>query len=344
MASFLSRPETFLVEEIPAYLPQGEGPHTFGWMEKREVTTLEAIRRVARLLGVDPREIGYAGMKDRHALTRQWISVPEVPPERLLEVAMPDLSFLEAKRHRNKLRMGHLAGNRFEVVLEELAPGELESLSKAFLALAKTGLPNQYGHQRFGVAGDNLEVGLAVLRGTRREPDSRKRKLFQSAVQSAVFNQVLALRAKTHGLLSVIEGDILERVESGGRFVSVDPAVDQPRVDAGEVVPTAPLPGNRYMTPPAGTVAARLEDEAMRALGVTPEDLLPLGRALPGTRRPVVVKVDLGEAPLEDRDGNLVLRFSLPAGSYATVLLDVLGVAQRPASRPVLASGAGPSE
>jgi tRNA pseudouridine13 synthase len=343
VASFLSRPETFLVEELPAYLPQGEGPHTFGWMEKRDLTTLEAVRRVARLLGVDPREIGYAGMKDRHALTRQWISVLEVPPERLLEVTMPELRFLEAKRHRNKLRMGHLAGNRFEVVLEEVAPGEADSLSKAFLDLARTGVPNYYGHQRFGVAGDNVAVGLAVLRGTRREPDARKRKLFQSAVQSAVFNQVLALRAQTQGLLTVIEGDILE-VASGGRFVCVDPSVDQPRVDAGEVVPTAPMPGNRTMTPPPGTAAARLEEEAMRLLGVTPEDLLPLGRALPGTRRPVVAKVGLGEHPLEAREGALVLRFSLPAGSYATVLLDVLGVAQRPASRPVLASDARPSE
>jgi len=344
VATFISRPETFLVEEIPAYPPQGEGPHTFGWMEKRDLTTLEAIKRVARLLGVDPRDVGYAGMKDRHAIARQWVSVPEVPPERILEVSSPDLKFLEAKRHRNKLRMGHLAGNRFEVVLEEVSSEEAEGLSTAFLSLAKSGLPNHYGHQRFGVAGDNVEVGLAVLRGTRREPYQRKRKLFQSAVQSAVFNQVLALRAKTHGLLSVIEGDILERVESGGRFVCVDPAVDQARVDAGELVPTAPLPGNRYMSPTPGTAAARLEEAAMQSIGVTPEDLLPLGRALPGTRRPVVVKVGLGKEPIGSGNGSLVLRFSLPAGSYATVLLDALGVAQRPASRPVLASDAEPTE
>ena len=342
MATFISRPETFLVEEIPAYMPQGEGPHTFGWMEKRDLTTLEAIKRLARLLGLDSCDVGYAGMKDRHAITRQWISVPEVPPERLLEVASSDLKFLEAKRHRNKLRMGHLAGNRFEVVMEEVSAEEGTALSAAFLSLAKSGLPNQYGHQRFGVAGDNVEVGLAILRGMRREPDQRKRKLFQSAVQSAVFNQVLVLRAKNHGLLSVIEGDILERVESGGRFVCVEPSVDQSRVDSGELVPTAPLPGNRYMSPPQGTAAARLEEEAMQSIGVMPEDLMPLGRALPGTRRPVVVKVGLGEKPIEPGNGKLTLRFSLPAGSYATVLLDALGVVQRPASRPVLASDPEP--
>jgi tRNA pseudouridine13 synthase len=343
MARFVSSPATFVVEEIPAYLPVGEGEHTYLWIEKQNLTTLDAVHRLARVLGVSDRDIGYAGMKDRHATTRQWLSISGVDPALAQAAAVDGLRVLSTTRHKNKLRVGHLQGNRFEVVLTDLADGEADSVAAALERFAARGIANRFGHQRFGAAGDNLAVGLAVLRGTRREPDVRRRKLLLSAVQSAVFNGVLDLRGENDGLLTVREGDILEKVASGGQFVCEDPAAEQARVDAGETVPTAPMPGSRVREPAPGTAARTLEDGALAALGIGPEELAQVGRSLPGTRRPVVVRITLGDPPVAVEAGGLRLRFSLPAGSYATVVLDAMGVEQARRDQPMLASGADPA-
>ena len=331
MATFVPGVENFVVEEIPAYRPVGVGEHTFCWIEKRDLTTHEAVRRVGRALGVNDRDIGYAGLKDRHATTRQWISIPGVAPETAAAMVVDGLRVLEAGRHGNKLRMGHLKGNRFEVLVCELAGGEAERLEAQLLALADEGLPNKFGEQRFGAAGDNVQTALAVLRRERREPDRRKRELLLSALQSAVFNRALELRAARGGLLQLREGDVLQKRESGGLFVTTDLATDAARVAAKELVPTGPLPGNREIEPPEGSVARALEDEAMAAVGVGRDELASLGRNLPGARRPVVVALELGTPPVEVLEGGekLRLRFGLPSGSYATVLLESLGVQTR---------------
>jgi tRNA pseudouridine13 synthase len=343
MARFIPSPATFQVEEIPAYLPCGEGEHAYLWIEKQNLTTMDAVHRLANVLGVSDRDIGYAGMKDRHATTRQWLSVLGVDPARAQAVAVDGVRVLATDRHKNKLRVGHLAGNRFEVVICDLADGEIAAVEGRLGTFAKKGIANRFGHQRFGASGDNVATGLAILRGTRHEPDARRRKLLLSAVQSAVFNCVLDLRGEDDGLLLVREGDILEKTASGGQFVSSDVAVDQSRVDAGEVVPTAPMPGNRVRSPAPGTAARSLEDRALACVGVGPDELARVGRSLPGTRRPVVVKVTLGEPASSLEPGGLRLRFTLPAGSYATVVLDALGVEQARRDQPMLASGPDPA-
>jgi tRNA pseudouridine13 synthase len=342
MAVFASSPETFVVEEIPAYLPGGEGTHTFVWIEKQGLTTVEAVKRLSRALNVPERDVGYAGMKDRHATTRQWLSLPSVDPTAALALEVPGCKVLEARRHGNKLRTGHLRGNRFEVVLTELEAGEAEVIEARLLRLGREGLPNTYGAQRFGVAGDNVKAGLEILREQRRERDFRRRKLLLSAVQSEIFNRALERRAATGGLLKVRTGDVLQKTTSGGLFVSEDPAHDQARVDAGEVVPTGPMPGSREVEPPPGTEAFALESEALAAVGVTREELASVGRDLPGARRPVLVRVTLDEQPVAREEGRLRLRFSLPPGSYATVVLQAIAEesplppADSPVSKPVL--------
>lgn len=335
MLSFNSSPETFVVEEIAAYEPSGDGEHTYLWLEKRDLTTLEAVRRLARALGVEARDVGYAGMKDRHATTRQWISVPRVAPEAALEIGGADLRVLAASRHGNKLRTGHLRGNRFEVVLTGAAPGDDDAMATRLGELAATGLANQFGDQRFGRAGDNAAEGLALLRGERRERDHRRRKLMMSAAQSAVFNRYLVLRAASGRLTEVRRGDVLQKTDSGGMFICEDPAVDQPRVDDGALIPTGPMPGGRVMEPPEGTPSRALEDQALADSGATREDFARAGRDLPGTRRPVIVPIELGQPPVTlERSAAggpaaLRLRFALPAGSYATVVLAAL-LGERP--------------
>ena len=322
-----------MVEEIAAYDPSGTGEHTYLWLEKRDLTTMEAVRRVAGMLGVDARDVGYAGMKDRHATTRQWISVPRVEPATALQIAGQDLRVLDARRHGNKLRTGHLRGNRFEMVLTGTVADDddtREKLAARLAEMAAGGLANRFGEQRFGMAGDNAREGLAILRGERRERDHRRRKLLMSAAQSAVFNRYLELRAASGRLTEVRLGDVLQKTDTGGMFVCEDPAVDQQRVDAGAVVPTGPMPGGRVMEPPPETQSRALEDQALADSGATRQDFDRAGRDLPGTRRPVVVAVEVGDPPLTAEpagDGIATavrIRFALPAGSYATVVLAAL--------------------
>ena len=321
MLRFVPSPETFTVEELPAYLPSGEGTHLFVWIEKRGLTTLDVIARVAGALGVNGRDVGYAGMKDRHALTRQWLSVPSVDPERALAIpGSPEWTIQQAVRHPHKLRLGHLRDNRFEVRLEgEASEAELRALQDAVARVAAQGLPNQFGAQRFGSGGDNAAAGLALLRGERRERDRRRRRLLLSALQSAVFNRVLAQRAAAGPLTRLRTGDVLQKTDSGGLFVTTELDVDQPRVDRGEVVPTGPLPGGRETEPPPGTEARALEDEAIAAVGATREDFARAGRELPGARRPLIVRAQDLTLHLDPQPR---LTFSLPAGAYATVLVE----------------------
>jgi tRNA pseudouridine13 synthase len=331
MLKFVPSPETFVVEEIPAYEPAGEGEHTYLWIEKRGLTTMDAVRKLARLLGADARDAGYAGLKDRNAVTRQWVSVPRVEPERALQLAEPDLRVLAARRHGNKLRTGHLRGNRFEVVVT-VAAGDEGQLSARLAALAAGGVPNRYGEQRFGAAGANAAAGLAILRGERRERDHRLRKLLLSAAQADVFNRALDLRAAAPGgLRAVRAGDVLQKVASGGLFVSEDVETDQRRVDAGELCVTGPLPGGREKEPPPGTPARTWEDEALAAAGATREEFASAGRDLPGARRPLLVTLTLGDPAVQPDPAAagpgevaLRLRFTLPAGSYATVVVSAL--------------------
>ena len=117
---FEPSPQTFVVEEIAAYEPVGAGEHTFLWIEKRGVTTIDASRRLARLLGADARDVGYAGLKDRHAVTRQWISVPRVAPELALQVSEPDLTVLEARELILSFGDVHLYRNHFDQAREQL--------------------------------------------------------------------------------------------------------------------------------------------------------------------------------------------------------------------------------
>jgi tRNA pseudouridine13 synthase len=331
MLTFTPSPDRFVVEEIPAYTPSGEGTHTFLWLEKRGLTTFDAINLIARAFGVAARDVGYAGMKDKQATTRQWLSVPGLEPERALAFTDGGARVLAAVRHANKLRVGHLRGNRFEVVLAGAASdAEVAALGARFAELSARGVPNRYGEQRFGADAANAARGLAVLRGERQERDKRKRRLLLSAVQSAVFNRVLELRATRGALTDVIPGDVLKKTDTGGLFVSTEPEVDQRRVAAGELIPTAPLPGGREIEPPPGTPARALEDEAIVAVGATREDFERAGRELPGARRPVLLQISesaFAEEPGTDEGTRAVrLRFTLPAGGYATVV--VAAVAQ----------------
>lgn len=157
--------EDFAVTEMPLYLPQGDGEHTYAEIEKRGMTTLEAIRRLSRHLGIAEREVGYAGMKDARGVTRQTLSFPRVDPDRLLSVSLAGIRVLSAVCHRNKLKPGHLAGNRFTIRVRDVAENALKKAEAVVAVLSARGVPNYFGLQRYGSLGNSHLIGKELVRG-----------------------------------------------------------------------------------------------------------------------------------------------------------------------------------
>ncbi|MHC5162320.1 MAG: tRNA pseudouridine(13) synthase TruD [Planctomycetota bacterium] len=160
-------PADFLVEEIPQYEFSGEGTHVYAFVQKKNMSTQDMIELVARTLGVRKMDIGYAGRKDARAITRQWISIEHVDPDKLSELDTPKLKILDITRHTNKLKVGHLAGNRFTIRLRNLncPVQEVVAVAEQILkTLTAKGVPNYFGPQRFGYRGDSHLLGAAVIK------------------------------------------------------------------------------------------------------------------------------------------------------------------------------------
>ncbi|MCB9603609.1 MAG: tRNA pseudouridine(13) synthase TruD [Sandaracinus sp.] len=330
---FRAVPEDFQVDELPAYEPEGDGEHCYVLIRKRGLTTQEATKRLARALGADPREAGHAGLKDRHAVTTQWLSFLGATPEAASALELEDLQVVEARRHRHKLRPGKLRGNRFSLVVREVDPADHEGLRARLDLVARRGVPAFFGSQRFGWQGKNLEKAHRwLVEGGRAPRDRFERKMLVSSLQSEAFNRVLARRLQAGTFVTVLAGDLLRREDSGGVFASENPAEEQRRVDAFEISPTGPLPGPKSWVPD-GAVGA-LERAVTEELGLTDEVLDRLGKLGPGSRRPL--RWQLGEPSLEVAEDHVQLHFSLPAGAYATEVLRELfadGLVEGPAER-----------
>lgn len=341
-----SFPEDFVVEEIPAYEPTGEGDHLFLWIEKRDLSGEQLLKQLARQLDIPQNDIGCAGIKDRFAVTRQWISVPARSESKLANVSAEQCRILKAARHGNKLRTGHLKGNRFSIVVRIPKPGSFssrasfldaeiespadQSVRRAFETaqqwvsrLQAKGFPNYYGEQRFGREGDTAALGFDLLAGRKSPKDipyARRKFLLRlslSAAQSELFNQVLAARLADGLVDTVLAGDVMEVVASGGKFVVEDPATEQPRCDRYETVVTGPMFGPK-MKLPTGVPAER-EARILAEAGLTMDQFRGFGDLLSGTRRALVVRP--GEITVQPIDEGLRFEFTLPPGVYATTLL-----------------------
>lgn len=318
--TFKACPEDFEVDEIPAYEPDGQpgGEHAFVFVEKRGRSTPEVAKLLARQAGVPEREVSWAGLKDKQAVTRQWLSLPWKAAARLEGFSAPGVTLHRVVRHKNKLKSGHLRGNRFALVVRGVRDGGAAKAS--FELLCSKGVPNAFGAQRFGQKGDNAARGKQLLLAGGRHRDRFERKLFLSAYQSLLFNQVLAARLERGLFSTVLVGDVLKKQLTGGEFVCDDATVDQPRADAFEVSPTGPLFGPEMRAPKGEALA--LESAVLAAEGVTLETFAAGGDETRGARRLLRVRL---EAPTFDAQGDVLrLTFGLPAGSYATVVLDEL--------------------
>jgi tRNA pseudouridine13 synthase len=311
-------PEDFRVDEQPLYPAAGAGGHTFVRVEKRLRTTEAVARDLARAAGARPKDVGYAGRKDRVAVATQWLSVPELDPDAALALELPGARVLEAVRHPHKLRTGHLLGNRFAIRVRGVDAAARAGAEARAAAIAARGLPNRFGEQRFGRDHANAERARRLCAGEISVRDRRDARFLVSAWQSEVFNAVLLARPLPLDELEA--GDLAMRHDSGGVFLVEDPARERERARAFEISPTGPMFGPR-MTWPGGTVVLR-ERAVMAEHGLDPDALRLPGVRARGARR--ALRVRPGSLALEADGEDMLLRFDLPAGSYATVVVEEL--------------------
>jgi tRNA pseudouridine13 synthase len=321
-ALFRSRVEDFVVEELPGFEPSGSGEHLLLTIEKRGMNTAFLARRLAEWAGVRDVAIGYAGLKDRHGVTRQRFSVHlpgrEAPDTALLESV--EVRVLAAERHSRKLPRGALAGNRFELLLREVE-GVRADIERRLEVIAARGLPNYFGEQRFGRAGDNVAQALAMFAGRRVRREERS--LLLSAARSELFNRVLAERVRRGAWDTALDGEVWmldgRRSVFGPEPFTADLAA---RLAGFDIHPTGPLWGRGELR--TGGACRELETSVLDAddgphlrRGLEAAGLEQERRSL--RLRPGGMEWDWPEP------GSLRLCFSLPPGSYATSVLAELG-------------------
>ncbi len=305
-------PADFQVDEVPLYLPSGEGEHLYLHVRKTGHTTAHVLRELGLQLGLRPQDIGAAGLKDRHAVTTQWLSLPGKAERRLSGFSLPDVEILQVSRHANRLGMGHLKGNRFTVRVRG-AEGTAALAQTTLDELTRLGIPNYFGPQRFGLGGLNAEEGLRVLRGESRLRDPAVRRFLVSSVQSLIFNRFLALRLDRGLFAALLSGDMAKKHDTGGVFEVQDAAAESLRAARGEVSATGTLFGRKVK--PLTQDAGALEHEALDAWGLTPAAF----SSRKGDRR--IVRIFAEDAAVTPEEDGYTVTFSLPRGSFATSLL-----------------------
>ncbi|WP_460730784.1 tRNA pseudouridine(13) synthase TruD [Lysobacter rhizosphaerae] len=321
-ARMRSTPDDFRVEELPGFEPSGSGEHLLLTIEKRGMNTAFAAKRIAAWARVPEMAVSYAGLKDRHAVTRQRFSV-HLPKKIAPDIAALDceeLRVLEHTWHSRKLPRGALAGNRFVLVLRAVS-GDRDAIEQRLQAIAARGVPNYFGEQRFGRAGDNVAQALAMFGGRRVRREERT--LLLSAARSELFNRVLAARVEAGNWDSALEGEVWSLDGSRSVF-GPEPFTAElaARLAAFDIHPSGPLWGRGELRSRAD--AAELETRALDG-----EEAIALRRGLEAAgleqeRRSLRLR-PLDIAWQWRDDASLELSFALPPGTYATVVLAELG-------------------
>lgn len=303
-------PEDFMVEELPLYLPEGGGSHAYAFVEKRELTTRDLVLTLIRQ-GLKENEIGVAGLKDKHAVTKQWLSVPNRRADALEALAeLPGVQVLGRSRHRNKLGIGHLRGNRFTIRVRGGDPARAEAVLDVLQA---QGVPNYFGPQRFGRFGTNALDGLKLIRGEHVAGGHRLKRFFLSALQSLLFNHMLATRLQRGLFGGVVTGDWAKKRDTGGVFMVEDAPAETPRARSGDISATLPLYGKKVRV--SSLEAGVLEHETLAYFGLTWADFT----ARKGSRRPS--RIFLEDVSLAPEPDGFTLALTLQKGSFATSVL-----------------------
>ena len=329
----------FVVEEIPLYEFCGDGEHLVMFVRKKNMSTMEMVGVFARFLGIKDRDIGYAGLKDKHAMTKQYISIHKQHEEALEKFEHENIKILSKVYHNNKIRIGHLRGNRFYIKLKKVNPTSAIKIDEALKNISQYGMPNYFGYQRFGNDGDNHIDGEKIAKGEKKERNPKIKKLLISAYQSHLFNMWLSRRLEINTLVSSFEatelesllnipleqikklkaqkhpfkvmlGDIMEHYPHGRLFDFDGSDEDLERFNARSISVTGLLCGSKVKTSSdtAGTIEKTYNDT------INAE----------GARRYAWVYPTEVEGRFNQVEAQYELNFTLPKGSYATVLIEEL--------------------
>ena len=310
-----ANPEDFVVVEDLGFAPDGEGEHLLVRILKTDCNTRFVADALAKFLKIHAREVSFAGQKDKHAVTEQWLCA------RLPGKEMPDLSqfqlegcqVLEYARHKRKLRLGALKGNQFTLILREIS--DREDVERRLQAIAAQGVPNYFGAQRFGIGGSNLLGALRWAESGAPVRDRNKRSFWLSAARSGLFNQQVSIRLKKPEFNQVVDGDALQLAGRGSWFVATpeERAQLQERVDNRELMITAALPGSGEWGSQREALAA---EQAAVAEETQLQALLVLEKVEAARRAMLLYPQQMSWNWWDDV--TVELRFWLPAGSFAT--------------------------
>ncbi len=327
----------FVVDEIPLYPFTGSGEHLILHVRKKNLSTWELVSLLANHLGIKAREIGYAGLKDKNAMTKQYLSLPKKYERKLESFSHENVKILDTTYHKNKIHMGHLKGNRFFIRLKKVTPTAAKKIDNVLKEIDRWGMPNFFGYQRFGIGGENYKKGEAILRGRLKERNVKLKRLYINAYQSHLFNLWLSRRIEISTLVAtfspkelepllnwpkpvveklqkqahpfkLIDGDVMMHYPHGRPFVFDGDAEEIERFLERDIVPTGLLVGKR---------AKRAE-----GLARTVEKEYDAVHEIDGQRRYAWIFPEDVEGAYREENAWYELHFSLPKGSYATVLIE----------------------
>jgi tRNA pseudouridine13 synthase len=336
---FNSSIRDFIVEEIPLYNFSGEGEHLILKIRKKDMTTWDMLDTISSYLGIRKRDIGYAGLKDKNAMTIQYISILKIYQNRLEKFSHDKIKILDIYIHSNKIKIGHLKGNRFSIRLKRVFKVERDKIESTLQWIASNGVPNYFGNQRFGNNNTNYIDGKNILDGKLKIRDKKKREFLINAYQSYMFNNWLSKRVELSLLLNkfkeneveeimeleqgslkntkkqpqffkILDGDIMIHYPYGRLFQVQDLEVEAKRFYKKDISISGLLAGKRVKK--SEKIAKIFEDKFIQEI-----DFI-------GSRRYAWIFVDNIVGKYIDDKAHYELNFSLPKGSYATNVLDVL--------------------
>ncbi|OOF58024.1 tRNA pseudouridine(13) synthase TruD [Rodentibacter myodis] len=304
----------FIVKEVLGYEMSGEGEFVALKVRKTGCNTLFVGEKLAKFAGVSERNMGYAGLKDRQAVTEQWfcLQMPGQETPDFSQFELEGVEILAVTRHHRKIRTGSLQGNHFEILLRGAI--ETDELKVRLDFVKKFGFPNYFTEQRFGRDGHNLTQALRWAKGEIKVKDRKKRSFYLSAARSEIFNLVVAARIEQNMAMQVFPNDIVQLSGSHSWFKAdetEDLAALQMRLEQGDILLTAPLIGEENLT------ASAIENTIVAQHDV----FVPLMKQekMKAARRPLLMQAQYFHWQFTEQ--GLKLHFYLPAGSYATALV-----------------------
>ncbi|MEA3498673.1 MAG: tRNA pseudouridine(13) synthase TruD [Campylobacterota bacterium] len=336
---FKQSKDDFVVTEIPLYEFTGEGEHLVLKMRKKDLTTWDALEIIAKAVGCRSRDIGYAGLKDKNAMTVQYISIHRQYEEKIDKLSHPQIKFLEKTYHNNKIKTGHLKGNKFFIRLKRVQPMDKMKIESALEQIATFGIPNYFGFQRFGNYGDNYLKGKDIIDGKLKEKNRKLKQMYINAYQSYLFNSWLSKRVEISKLINgfkaneiaskvgldeneikeiqkqehpfkILKGDLFNHYPYGRLFYVEDVEEEAQKFYNRDRVPTGLLSGSK--TKFAIDDALKFEEEFIEN---TKEN---------GARRFAWVFPSEIQSEYKEIKAWFELSFELPKGSYATEVISEL--------------------